>query len=143
MNIKTFLFIIACALLMSSCKSAKKAVHSDSPYLTEERTMPEITVGAGPEINVLTEVVKPVDAPGRTMYRFYVIIGSFRNISGARQRKTELEKKGFTPVILENENGLFRISVGGFNDERAARTEIAGIRAMFEEHRDVWLLIRK
>jgi cell division protein FtsN len=78
------------------------------------------------------------------MYRYYVIIGSFRNLEGARRYNIDLVKKGFTPEILENENGLFRISVGGYDEENAARAKIAGIRAAYEEeHRDVWLLIRK
>jgi len=77
------------------------------------------------------------------MHRYYVIIGSFRVLDGARQWSSDMIKKGFTPEILENENGLFRISVGGFDDENAARARISGIRAMYEEHADVWLLVRK
>ena len=135
MNIRTFSFIIVCALLMGSCKSTKKTAQSDSPYLTEENSRTEIVVR--------TEAVKPIDETDRTVYRYYVIIGSFRNISGARQEKATLEKKGFTPVILENEDGLYRISAGGYNEENAARAKISGIRAAYEEHRDVWLLVRK
>jgi len=141
MNIKTFSFLIVCVLLLGSCKSAKKTAQSDSPYLTEEKPA---TVSAGNgSVVVRTESVKPVDQADQTLYRFYVIIGSFRKIDGARRYKAETEKKGFTPVILENENGLYRISVGEFNDEKAARTKIAGIRAGYEEYNDVWLLIRK
>jgi len=77
------------------------------------------------------------------MYRFYVIIGSFRSIENARRDCTSLVNEGFAPVILENENGLFRISVGGYDEENAARAKIAGIRAAYENHSDVWLLIRK
>jgi cell division protein FtsN len=77
------------------------------------------------------------------MYRFYVIIGSFREIDNARRQNIELTRKGFTPSILEGENGLYRISVGGYNDEGAARARIADIRAFYAEHRDVWLLIRR
>jgi len=77
------------------------------------------------------------------MYEFYVIIGSFRSIENARQYNVDLVRKGFTPTILESENGLFRISAGGYNDENAARARIAAIRATYEEHTDVWLLVRK
>ena len=139
MKIKSLSFIIVCTILMISCKSAKKTVHPDLP---EENHATEITV-KGAEITVLTEAVKPVDETDRTLYGYYVIIGSFRNLTGARQEKADLEKKGFTPVILENENGLYRISAGGYNEENAARAKIAGIRTAYEEHRDVWLLVRK
>ena len=142
MNIKSLSFIIVCVFLMGSCKSTKKTV-SDSPYLTEQNPATEVSVGSGKPVTVISEAVKPVDATDRTLYSYYVIIGSFRNLAGARQEKADFEKKGFAPVILENENGLYRISAGGYNDENAARAKIAGIRAAYEEHADVWLLVRK
>ena len=135
MNNKTLTYIIVFALLICSCKSTKKTTQSSSPYLREENSKTEITVR--------TENVKPVDSSERTMYGFYVIIGSFRSIENARQYNIDLVKKGFIPVILESENGLFRVSVGGYNDEQAARARISGIRASYEDHRDVWLLVRK
>jgi len=96
------------------------------------------------EVTVRTESVKPVDLPDRTMYRYYVIIGSFRVLDNARKQTAEIAKKGFTPEILESETGLYRISVGGYDEESAARSKIVGIRTMYrDEHSDVWLLIRK
>ena len=107
----------------------------DSASIVEENSKTEITIR--------TESVKPIDQPDRTMYRYYVIIGSFRSLENARQYRINMENKGFTPEILENENGLFRISAGGFNEENAARSRIAGIRAAYEELAGVWLLVRK
>ena len=133
MKIKTFSFIIVYVLLICSCKTAQKTTQSSSPYLTEENSKTDITVR--------TESVRPIDQS--EIYGFYVIIGSFRSIENARQYNVDLVRKGFTPVILESENGLFRISVGGYNDENAARTRIANIRAAYQEHMDVWLLIGK
>ena len=95
------------------------------------------------EITVRTESVRPVDPSERAIYGFYVIIGSFRSVENAQQYNVDLVRKGFTPTILESENGLFRISVGGYNDESAARARIAGIRANYAEYGDVWLLVRK
>ena len=132
MKIRTFPFLIACFLLICSCKTSQKTA-SPPP-------VPEIN--SKTEITVRTESVKPID-PSERNYGYYVIIGSFRMIAGARQTSADLVNKGFTPVILENEEGLYRISVGGYDDENTARTRIAGIRAAYEEHRDVWLLVRK
>ena len=133
MNIRTFSFIIVCALMLCSCKTAKQA--SRTPQLPEVNSKTEVTVR--------TESVKPIDPSEKTLYGFYVIIGSFRSVDNARRDCTNLLKEGFTPVILENENGLFRISVGGYNEENSARAKIAGIRAGYANHSDVWLLIRK
>jgi cell division protein FtsN len=133
MKIRTFSFIIVCALLICSCKHTKKT--SVTPQLPEDNSKTEVTVR--------TESVKPIDPSERTVYKYYVIIGSFRNIAGARQESADLLKKGFTPTILENEDGLYRISAGGYDEENSARARIAGIRAAYEEHRDVWLLVRR
>ena len=135
MNIKTLFFIIVCALLTCSCKSSKRTIQRDAASIVEQNSVTEITVR--------TESVRPIDQPDRAMFRYYVIIGSFRVLSNARQENANLVRKGFTPEILENENGLFRISVGGYNEENAARARIAGIRATYEEHADVWLLVRR
>ena len=131
MKIKTFPFMFIC-ILICSCKTTQKAA---SPPLVPE-------INSKTEITVRTESVKPIDPLERT-YGYYVIIGSFRNIAGARQYSADIANKGLTPVILENENGLYRISVGGYDEENAARVKIAGIRAAYEEHGDVWLLIRE
>lgn len=126
--------MFVCVLLICSCKTTKNT--------TNPPPVPELN--SKTEITVRTESVKPIDASERTMYGYYVIIGSFRNIAGARQYSAGLVSKGFSPTILENENGLYRISAGGFDEENAARARIAGIRAAYpEDHSDVWLLIRK
>ena len=135
MKIRTFFFIIVCTLMVCSCQSSKRTMQRDLAPAVEENSQTEVTVR--------TESVKPVDQTDKTLYRYYVIIGSFSILDNARKQKTEMAKKGFTPEILENENGLYRISVGGYNDENAARSKIAGIRATYEEHADVWLLVRK
>ena len=136
MNIRTLFIFITLAVLIVSCKNTAKTTKSDSPYLTEE-------VNSKTEITVREEKVKPVDQPNEPVYRFYVIIGSFRNVDNARQHKTDLVKEGYTTVILENEKGLFRVSAGAYNEERAARNKIAEIRAASDKHDDVWLLVRK
>jgi len=133
MNIKTFSFIMICMLLMGSCKTAKQTANTPS--------LPEMPPKA--EITVRTESVKLVELTDRAMYRYYVIVGSFRNIDGARQYSADMVKKGFTTEILENEDGLYRISAGGYDEENVARTRISGIRAAYKEHEDVWLLVRK
>jgi len=132
MKIRTFSIVIACLFLICSCKTTQM---TPAPPLVPE-------INSKTEITVRTESVKPIE-PSERIYGYYVIIGSFRNIAGARQYSADLVKKGFTPAILENENGLFRISAGGYDEENAARARIAGIRAAYQEHSDVWLLIRK
>jgi cell division protein FtsN len=98
-----------------------------------------------PAIVVREERVKSVDVDEKAenIFRYYVIIGSFRYIDNARNYKSELINEGFVPVILENENGLFRVSVAAYNDEQPARNNISSIRRNYPKYSDVWLLIRK
>ena len=142
-------------LLANACKSNKKTtqfvdlVPVDEIAQIEETPVIEevpLVMEDSSEENVVvrTESVTPVDKSEiETLYGFYVIIGSFRQVANARQYNEDLVSKGFSPEILVSENGLFRISVGGYNSESAARAQIAEIRAKYREHRDVWLLARK
>jgi len=152
MKFKTLSFIVICALLVFSCKGAKKTVAvSSDDLLAEEPPQTEIIVKeevseeppSQTDVTVRSESVKPIDQNDKTLYAFYVIIGSFSIVDNARRYNADLIRKGFSPSILENENGLYRISVGGYNQENAARAKIAEIRANYKEHRDVWLLVRK
>ena len=141
-----------CLVLICSCKSSKKATQADQTDATEryyeEISRVELELAkivedvSTTDIVVRTESVRPVE-PERRMYRFYVIIGSFRDFNNARRYNIDLVNKGFSPEVLESENGLFRVSVGGYDVEAAARARIAEIRARYSEHRDVWLLVRR
>jgi len=134
MKTSTFFFILACTILFTSC-STKRSLHRDAASIAEDNSKTEITVR--------TESVKQVEPTDNTLYRYYVIVGSFKILDNARQWRSDMVKKGFSAEILESESGLYRISAGGYNDENVARARIAGIRAAYEEHPDVWLLVRK
>lgn len=156
-NIKTLSSLIIATLLLSSCASTRKGTSrfddSKSPYVKEQ---PKTTVQVKQEtpapkpapksepVMVREEKVKTVDQTGaETVFRFYVIVGSFQVIDNARNFRTQLIREQFTPVILESEIGFYRVSVAAYNDEMAARDRIAQIRNNYDNYSDVWLLIRK
>ena len=147
MKFKVFSLVIVCALLIVSCKSKQAATQGGASNQVSTAVTDRVPIDeevSTTEVIVRTESVTPVDrSEAQTVYAFYVIIGSFREIANARRETSSLVSKGFSPVILANENGLFRISVGGYNAESAARAQIAEIRARYQEHRDVWLLVTK
>lgn len=76
-------------------------------------------------------------------YAFYVIVGSFSSNDNARNLKKQLTDKGFTPVIMQNESGMYRVSIKQTNSEADAREMITELRANFEQHKDAWLLKKK
>ncbi len=96
------------------------------------------------EIVVREEKVRTVEEVGPDVFHhYYVIIGSFRILDNARTFKEDLRIEHFPAVLLENEDGLYRVSVGAYNEEAPARSQIAQIRSQHDKYDDVWLLIRK
>ena len=138
-------FSILFSFIISSCSSLKKPGSSSfedskSPYVKED-VKPKIKAEQA-KIAVKEERVKLLDVNNEDS-KYYVIIGSFKILNNAKNYKQELEKEGFTPVLMENESGLYRVSVSANNEEMAARNRIAEIRSQFKKYSDVWLLIRK
>jgi cell division protein FtsN len=158
------------AIILSSCasltrKGSSSFSDSNSPYAKEKSTTPKPKPQTNNATNtstttaVTTPTPKPVAEPAKavvvreekvkviennttdkTEYNYYCIIGSFRIIENARNFCSQLIEEGFQPVILENESGLYRISVGGNNQEDMVRSRIADIRSRYTQYADVWLL---
>ena len=155
------------AIILSSCasltrKGSSSFSDSNSPYAKEKSTTPKPKVQTNNTSNTTatnTPTPKPVAEPVKAVvmreekvkvienntsdkseYNYYCIIGSFRIIENARNFCSQLIEEGFQPVILENESGLYRISVGGNNQEDMVRSRIADIRSRYTQYADVWLL---
>lgn len=76
-------------------------------------------------------------------HKYHIIIGSFKKLANARQLCQEAIEKNFFPSIMENEQGLYRVSVSSYVTEQTARTKIAELRKQYKEYADMWLLIEK
>ena len=74
--------------------------------------------------------------------RFYIILGSFGVYENAQRFKKQLAAEDFSPGILVNEAGLYRVCVNSYDDESAARTKLGEIRQNVK-YKDAWLLIKK
>jgi len=133
----TLLFIaslIGCRSISNTGSSSFS--DSDSPYVKEEPVVKKES-----KIVVKKEKVKVLESEDKA-FKYYVIIGSFKVLDNARNYKNALTGEGFTPVILENENGLYRVSVAAYNDENASREKVNSIRVNYQKYNDTWLLIR-
>jgi cell division protein FtsN len=117
---KTFFLLIVLIAGLGACKTAKDVV-------------------------VKQESVSVINAEsGDAMYKYYVIVGSFKERVNAENFISKLKQTGFnTPVMLKSEVGFFRVSVFSSDSEREARTKIGYIRSYYTEYNDVWLLIAK
>ena len=144
-----FLFLVASMSVISGCSSLKKGSSSfnDKPATksTSSVKVKETPVEkpAAKEVVVKQEKVKVIETQANEKAgKYYVIIGSFKVLDNARNFRQQLVAEKFAPSILENENGLYRVSVASYDDESMARSRIADIRAQYEKYSDVWLLIR-
>ncbi len=148
-------------LLVVGCKTAKTAKKTSSAYQPAVENPQKINEES-PKVSTvvvekkeLSESESPIimrsenisvasgEDESQDDFGFYVIIGSFSNNDNAKKLKDQLLNKGFSPVVMQNENGMFRVSVKQTNDEAEARAMITEIRSNLPEHKDVWLLKKK
>ena len=80
---------------------------------------------------------------GRSLVRFYIILGSFSVYENAQKFKKQLMSEDFFPGILVNEAGLYRVSVNSYDEETVARKRVLELRQKYPQYNDLWLLIKK
>ncbi len=71
-----------------------------------------------------------------------VIAGSFKSKRNAKKFSNQLSNKGFTCKVLARTKGLYRVSVGSFNDVNQAAVEIVNIQEL-DPNLNVWILLNK
>lgn len=139
-----YLTLIA-AILLSSCSGTRKQLRNNpNPEEINNVIVPEPKdeIATAP-IKEAEEKVVRVTGSDQPSHRYYVIIGSFRNIGNAKKHQEIVLKDGFTTELLKNESGLFRVSVLSTDNVTVARDDIRRIRAFYPKYYDTWLLIQK
>lgn len=71
--------------------------------------------------------------------KYYVIMGSFKEIANADILKAELEKIGYTPVRIALKNGFDMVALAGFDAYGQAVAEISKIEDNDLCPYDVWI----
>lgn len=150
-----YVVFVVIFVLAISCKTAKKAAHQPAvdvePVVEqviekiEEPAPVEYVPADDKPVVMRTEEVKVYeDEKEKTAtFDYYVVIGSFSKAENASKSKAEMQQKGFEPVVLTTDSGLYRVAVDQTNSENEARAFIKHIRSQFPEHNDVWLLKKK
>lgn len=144
---KTINYLIIVILLLSaSCATSNKRLKlskDEVPQTTVKTTlMPAGPVGKAGNIKEVEEKLVPNDEKAPDPYRYFVIIGSFRDPVNAKEHQAIVLEDGFKSVVLKNEAGLYRVSVLATDDITEARNEVRRIWAKFPEYSDTWMLIR-
>ena len=137
--------MISFSMILISCggvnKTRQKSVQE--PVLPEkiQEAQEAVTIEEPPIVEVEEKIVEVNNAPVNTD-DYFVIIGSFRNLVNAEKYREQIIKDGFTSILLQNDAGLYRVSVKSTEDLTTARNEILRIRTQFKKYEDTWLLIR-
>lgn len=145
MKIKVAFYVLMIIIGLAGCK-AKKPIVVPSTYPVAEAIEIQATVqdtitmdeDTPPEV-AKTEVVKLTH--GNDMMRYCVILGSFIKEKNAVNLRSTLMNKGFVrSSIMQNNEGMYRVSAGCFNNDTQAKVELNRIRNAYPQFADAWLL---
>jgi cell division septation protein DedD len=87
-----------------------------------------------------TERITAVD--GRGIKQYSVVIGSFLSKTNAESLKDRMQKAGYSPVLAQNEKGMYRVLVATFDSKSDAYSQRDAIKGRYPEFGDAWLLER-
>jgi cell division septation protein DedD len=147
MKTTVYLVVFSCAMMFGGCKAKQsayqkvyEAAQSRSTVYQAPATAPAVSTTPA-EAPVQTERVKAVD--GYAIKRYSVVIGSFLNKTNAESLKERMRKQGYTPVLAQNENGMYRVLLATFDNKSDAYAQRDAIREKDpSQFGDAWLLER-
>ncbi len=145
-------FAVVLLFLFSGCGSTKKT--TKQTIESEKSKVPVEVSRAEKELKKEDQQVKDtvtvreeklVETPESPVpkEKYFVIIGSFRVPENVGKYMQQMRDEGFSPFVLRNEEGLYRVAVFSYDDENRAREKVHAIWKAFPQHGDTWLLIKK
>ena len=147
MKISYISLIILLALTLGSCKSKKNLSYTqpETQYIEEEVAVTNpVSEYEDKTVLVREEMVNRIEnslvVPLSENY--FVIMGSFKVLDNALKFQTQLQKEGFNSQLLQNDKGLYRVSVFSYNDINEARQKVLSVRKQYPKYSDTWLLRR-
>lgn len=156
MKSKIYLFGLVLTLVfsLSACKS-KQSAYKQVYEAAQARSTVEAQPAPAPSYNTNVPVEKPkpkatgtfqseklTTVDGSGVKQFSVVIGSFINKTNAESLKSRMQAKGFSPVLAQNEKGMYRVIVATFDNKPDAYDKRDEIRDNYPEFSDAWLLER-
>lgn len=91
-------------------------------------------------ITVREESAKVIESKGtKSEGNYHIIIGTFKSLANARNVSSSAVANGFLPSIMENDEGLYRVSIYTGN-ESIVRKKLIEIRSKFPEYAGVWIM---
>ena len=79
---------------------------------------------------------------GRNLKQYSVVVGSFMNRTNAESLKNRMQAQGYSPVLVQNEKGLYRVIVATYDTRAEAVGQRDAIKRQYPDFYDAWLLNR-
>ena len=97
-------------------------------------------VEAKPVVETPRPVAKPLIEPAqvKTGKPYYIIAGSFTIASNAERQKSQLERKGYTPLLLPKRGNYYMVSLGSYDTHERATTALRQLRKELQQ--EMWLM---
>ena len=142
-----FLMVAVVFAGTTSCKSKQKVVEISGANIeaaekTNTQTTSANTVTAVPE-NTRNEKFNLAEGETNTAAfnnKYHVVVGSFSIQQNAKNLQSTLRNEGNNPIVVVNEQGMFRVLIASFNEYSEARARINQISNRFP---DAWVLVQK
>lgn len=155
---KIGLFGVAVCMVLAfgSCKpkqSAYKAAYEQAKEkemaaapveeeVVEEEVIAPVSKPRTSSAAVRQEKVTPVlgeNANGLKQYS--VVIGSFKNQTNATSLKERMQNDGYSPILAQNEQGMYRVIITSFDYKADAADSRDAIKAKYAPNfQDAWIL---
>jgi len=71
--------------------------------------------------------------------RFYIVAGSFKDVSNVKKMEDILKKNGYTPLSLAMKNGFTMVTAGGYDTEAEAFKEMRYLLEKDFSAEDLWV----
>ena len=156
MKSRVYLWVLVCTLVIAfdGCKT-KQSAYKQAYEAAQTRPTVYDTPVTQPSKPVQVFEQQPVDQTndrfqeeritvmdGRNLKQYSVVIGSFVNKTNAESLKNRMQAQGYSPVVVQNEKGLYRVVVATFDTRAEATAQRNAIKNRFPEFYDAWLLNR-
>lgn len=131
---------------------AQKEV-KEEPKVEETKPEPVVETKKEEPAPVVVETPKPVEQEvtraenfsvvegedAEDLKNYHVVIGSFKSQDNAKRLQASM-RPDYKPIIVVNEQGMYRVLLASYDDYASAKAKIVEIRSRFS---DAWVLVQK
>ena len=157
MKSRVYVWGLMCTLVLAfgGCKakeSAYKQVYETAQARPTVSQTPPVSPGNSNRIIEQPQIVQETDyfqeekvtvMDGWNLKQYGVVIGSFVNKTNAESLKNRMQGEGYSPVVAQNEKGMYRVIVAAFDTRAEAVAKRDAIKRQFPDFYDAWLLNRQ